>query len=275
MRCGSCGHEWQGGFGEACPACGTVAQNPFTENAAPPPPPAPPTGGPSPWQSPRVSPSNVDGGPELGDGIPWESEQSAQSLFETLKAVLLETQQTFGRASKTQSIGPAFIYVLILGVAGGLIGQLWSLATTGFMSNLAGIEGMEGMEGIGGLATSGVTGFLLVPVWVVGGCFVVAGLVHLTLMMLGAASAGFEATFRVIAFAQGSAAPLQIVPVLGPLIGMVWGIVVEIMGIKELHDTTTGKAAAAVLLPLFVCCCCVIAGIASMAGAIASATQGL
>src|SRR5687768_16321407 len=120
MRWGSCGHEWQGGFGQACPACGTVAQNPFAENAAPPPPPAPPDGGPSPWQSPRVSASNFDGGPDLGvgGGIPWESEQSAQSLFETLKALLRESQETFARPSKSQMIGPAFIYVLILGVAG-------------------------------------------------------------------------------------------------------------------------------------------------------------
>jgi hypothetical protein len=196
-------------------------------------------------------------------------------MMETIKAVLLESEYTFGRAQRSQSIGPAFMYVMILGVAGGLIGQLWSLASTGFIGRLAGTEGMEGMGGLGALATSGVTGFLLVPVWVVIGVFVAAGLVHVTLMLLGAANGGFEATFRVIAFAQGSAAPLQIVPMLGPLVAGIWALVIEIMGIKQLHDTTTGKAAAAVLLPLLVCCCFIVVGVGVVAGAIASATHGM
>jgi hypothetical protein len=265
MRCQSCGTEFQGSFGQACPACGTVAQNPFEQSGGASP-------GPSPWQSPRTSPSSADGGPESGSGIPWEAQQSAQSLLETIKGVLLDSQNTFAGAARNVGIGPAFIYVLILGIAGGLIGQLWSVATSGFMSSLA---GMEGMEGIGALATSGVAGFLLVPVWVIVGVFVSAGLAHLSLMIVGGANAGFESTFRVIAFAQGSAAPLQIVPVLGPLIGAIWAIVIEIMGIKEIHDTTTGKAAAAVLLPLLICCCAVAALGGAAAVLIGNAARGL
>src|SRR5687767_13555300 len=146
MRCQSCGAEFTG---TTCPACGTVAsKNPFEPSAS-----AGPSAGPSPWQSPRTSPSSADAGPEGGDGIPWEREQSAQSMIETIKGVLLDAQGTFSKAARNTGIGPSFIYVLILGIAGGLIGQLWSLATSGFMGSLA---GMEGMEGLGMLAGSSV-----------------------------------------------------------------------------------------------------------------------
>jgi len=243
-----------------------VAQNPFETGAAP-----QPSAGPSPWESPRTTTAG-GGGPESTAGIPWEAIQSAQSMLETIKGVLLDSQNTFARAGKNVGIGPAFIYVLILGIAGGLIGQVWGLATSGFMSSLA---GMEGMESFGALAGSGVAGFLLVPVWVVAGVFISAGLAHLSLMIVGGANAGFESTFRVVAFAQGSAAPLQLVPMLGPLIGAIWAIVIEIMGIKELHNTTTGKAAAAVLLPLFVCCCAFLALGGAAAFLVGNAASGL
>ena len=254
MRCQSCGTEFSGNYGEACPACGTIAQNPFEQGAE--------AAGPSPWQSPRTAPGSMDGGPESpGDGIPWEAQQSAQSMFETIKAVLLDSQNAFARADKNVGIGPSFIYVLILGIAGGLINQLWGLATSGLIGNLA---GMEGMEGLSALAGSSVAGFFLVPVAVVIGVFIWAGLVHVSLMIFGGANSGFESTFRAIAYAQGSTAVLQLVPFIGQLIAFIWSIVVEIMAIKELHTTTTGKSAGAVLLPIFVCCCAIIALVSFM-----------
>ncbi len=268
MRCESCGHEFTGTYGAACPACGTVAANPFETGE--------PASGPSPWAAPRTTSNAADGRSETTDGIPWENAQSAQSLFETIKGVLLESNSTFAGASRTTGIGPAFIYVLVLGTAGGIIGQLWGLATGSVIGKVMGSSsGMDGIEGLGALATSSVVGFITVPVSVVISVFVVAGVVHLVLMMAGGANAGFEATFRVVAFAQGSTALLQVVPVVGLLAALVWEIVAAIIGLRELHGTTTGKAATAALVPLAVACCCVLATIGSMAGAIASATHGL
>lgn len=257
MRCESCGHEWRGTYGDPCPACGNVAQNPFEQAPAP----AaagqsgPAAGGPSPWQSPRTAPT----GPEDhvgGGGIPWEREQSAQSMFETVKAVLFQSQDTFAGADRDVGIGPAFTFALILGIAGGLIGNLWSLAAGGFVNGLSGMEGMGGMEGLLG---GGIFSFVLVPFMVVIQLFVGAGILHLCLMMVGAANSGFESTFRVVGYALGSSAPFQLIPVVGFIVGPIWALVVEILGVKEMHDTTTGKAVLAVLLPLLVCCCCIMA----------------
>ncbi|HEY4283303.1 MAG TPA: Yip1 family protein, partial [Chthoniobacterales bacterium] len=84
--------------------------------------------------------------------------------------------------------------------------------------------------------------------------FIWGALVHLSLMLLGGAKKSFETTFRVVAFAQGSTAPLQLVPCCGGIIAMVWNIVANCIGISKAHEIDTGRATLAVLLPLIVCC---------------------
>ena len=84
--------------------------------------------------------------------------------------------------------------------------------------------------------------------------FIFGGLVHLSLMLLGGARKSFETTFRVIAFAQGSTAPLQLVPCCGALAALVWNLVANCIGIAKAHEIDSGRATLAVLLPLIVCC---------------------
>ena len=73
-------------------------------------------------------------------------------------------------------------------------------------------------------------------------------------MIFGGANQPFETTFRVFAFTQGSAGPLQIIPLCGGLISGVWAIVCYCIGLARAHETDTGRAVLAVFLPLIVCC---------------------
>ncbi len=67
----------------------------------------------------------------------------------------------------------------------------------------------------------------------------------------------------------------QIVPILGGLVGLVWQIVANIIALRELHQTTTGKAAAAVLVPYLLFCCCCLAAVGMIAGAAGAALSGI
>ena len=81
--------------------------------------------------------------------------------------------------------------------------------------------------------------------------FILSGLVQLLVpLVVGPGNAGFEATFRVAAY-TGVTNLVTWIPVVGPLVGL-YGIYLAIVGIREWHGTTTGKAAAVVLLPFLV-----------------------
>jgi hypothetical protein len=92
--------------------------------------------------------------------------------------------------------------------------------------------------------------FLMSPVLVVLVLFIGAGLVHVTLKILGAARQPLVATTRVLAFASGVQI-LAVIPILGHAAGGIWSIVLTVIGLREVHKTTTARAAMAILLPIF------------------------
>lgn len=104
-----------------------------------------------------------------------------------------------------------------------------------------------------------------------------AGLIHLFLLLVGGAArsqAGFEGTLRAVAYATPAQVAV-VVPLIGGLIAFIWAVLLEVVGLVELHGTTHGRAIAAVLLPLALLCGCGMAivllaigvgGLASLAG---------
>jgi hypothetical protein len=114
---------------------------------------------------------------------------------------------------------------------------------------------------------------ILSPIFTLIKMFLVAGVLHVVLLMFQAGGRGFGATLTVVAYSQGVFL-VAAVPQCGGLIAMIWQLVILIVGLAAVHRTTTGKSAAAVLLPGVLCICCACIGIFSMAAAIGSAMQG-
>jgi hypothetical protein len=192
--------------------------------------------------------------PAPRSGLPWEHRQERgffNAFIETLAMVLTKPDLAF-RTMKTEGgLGEPLIYALIGGCVGGIVSLLLSLGLQS-MGLFAGQRDtfavMAGM-GIGSIAF-----IILIPIFIVLGLFIGAAIVHLCLMIVGGANKSFEATFRVLAFSQGSTGPLQMIPVCGGLIAGVWALVVNCIGLARAHETSTGRAVLAVLLPLVVCC---------------------
>ena len=74
-------------------------------------------------------------------------------------------------------------------------------------------------------------------------------ILHTTLMIVGGAGRGFDATLKVMAYSQASQV-FGLVPYLGGLIGWFWQLVIRIIGLKEIHQTTYPRIVMAFLLPL-------------------------
>jgi len=96
--------------------------------------------------------------------------------------------------------------------------------------------------------------------------YVVAGVLHLLLMLFRGANRGFDATLTAVAYANGLNLLLA-VPGCGSLLAVVWGLVALIIGLGEIQRCGSGKAAAAVLAPaaLACVCCCGALGLSAPA----------
>lgn len=81
--------------------------------------------------------------------------------------------------------------------------------------------------------------------------FVGSGITHLCLMLVSGNKYGFQATFRPISYSY-CAHLFNLIPLIGNLIGSIYMIILSILGVREGHETSTGKAALAVLLPAIV-----------------------
>jgi hypothetical protein len=211
-----------------------------------------------------------------GSGTAWEERERIGlfgALVETTRQVLTAPGVFFRAMPVTGGLGSPLVYAVVIGWLGlaaaafyqaifrAVVGSSWG--ALGDRPELAAI--VSWVEGWAGFVAQVVFG----GVFVVIGVFLAAGIIHLLLLLLGGARRGFEATFRVVCFAQATSI-LFLVPFCGQLVGGVWCLVLYVLGLAQAHQIGHGKAAAAVVLPLVLLCCCCAGLVLLFAGAIAS-----
>ena len=192
--------------------------------------------------------------PPPRSGLPWDQRQERgfwNAFVETLLMVLTKPDLAF-RAMKIEGgLAEPLIYALIGAGLGAIVSFLFSLG----LQSLGLFTGQRNAFVVmAGMGLGSILFIILVPVLIVLGLFIGSAIIHLCLMIVGGANKSFEATFRVIAFSQGSTGPLQIIPICGGLIAGVWGLVINCIGLARVHETSTGRAVLAVLLPVIACC---------------------
>ena len=187
---------------------------------------------------------------------PWEDMANlglVTAFFRTMKEVLFAPTEFFRKMPVSSGVGPPLFYGVILGFVGALISVLLQYALFGSMGNFPGGEGMEGMGG--GMQLFQTTFIIIyaifLPLLIAIGLFIMSGIFHLCLLIVGAGKRGFEATFRVVAYTS-STQVFAIVPVIGAFIMTIYNLVLWTIGFRESHRTTTGRALIAVLLPMIV-----------------------
>jgi hypothetical protein len=186
-------------------------------------------------------------------GLPWEHRQERgffNAFIETLTMVLTRPAEAFSVMKREGGLGEPLIYALIGGCVGGIVAFLFQL---GFQSIGLFTDKNNSLAAMTGMGI-GLGSIILVPLFIVIFLFIWSGLAHLCLMMFGGANQPFETTLRVFAFTQGSAGPLQIIPLCGGLISGIWAIVCNCIGLARAQEVDTGRALLAVLSPLIVCC---------------------
>lgn len=193
--------------------------------------------------------------------------------MKTLKTSLFSPADFFRKMPVSGGMTDPILYALIIGMIGMLFLYLWNIMFEGMLlsyvpSAFKTMPGQDIFQTIG-LAVIAVAA----PFMIIIGLFVWSGILHLFLMMVRGAQAGFEATFRVASYSYGPAI-LYVIPFCGGLIAGIWSLVMVIIGLKEAHTTTGGKAAFAVLAPFVLCCAVVVVFALLMMGMIAASMAG-
>jgi hypothetical protein len=211
------------------------------------------------------------------EDTPWERRAAVGwlgGLFETWKRTIFTPQPFWASVKPGGSWTDALLYAWILFAIGAVISAPFGSLGLGRWGYEAALEQMRQLPpesrqamrqvlhsiGPGQLVGS----VILYPVFII----IYAAILHLFCLLVGAAKNGYYATFRVVAYATATNV-IGMVPCLGVLAGM-YGVVLTVLGIAAVQETTLGRAAAAVLLPLVVLFCCICAGLAFLGAGLAA-----
>ena len=164
----------------------------------------------------------------------------------------------------------AFSFAWIATVIGGVFALLWGWAQwktqAAQMTTMSGGDPKvaEMIDQIVPLMDTlyGGLGLIILPISSVLSIFILSGIFHLMVMMVGANNRGFNATFRAYCFGQAPQL-FAALPGCGGIVALVWSFVLTGYALIHLQRTTGGKATAVVLLvvALGCLCCCLIYGI--------------
>jgi len=195
--------------------------------------------------------------------VAWEDRENVgffAGLWETWKESVFGPEAFFSKLPHRGGLGNPLFYALIVAWIGIAVEQMWSLLFSGMMYDLmADFIPSDQLYWTSGLQTGFSILYLvfLAPILIVLSLFVTSGIYHLIMMIFGWAKRDFEATFRAMAYATGPIL-FYIIPMCGGLIGLVWSLVLSIIGLKHMQKTTGGKAAVTIFLPIVLCCCVII-----------------
>ncbi|MGB7573314.1 MAG: YIP1 family protein [Thermodesulfobacteriota bacterium] len=176
---------------------------------------------------------------------PWESGEGFIAAFlRTTQEVLFSPTKFFKKVAAGEGYWSPFIFAMISGIIGCGAILLWQWL---FLSGMVPPQ----IRSVTTYSLFLVFAIILIPFWVAFSIVVGSGVIHLCVMIVGGNRKGFEATFRVISYSH-SATLFYIVPLIGTFVGGIYLMILAILGVREGHEISTGKAVLAVLLPLII-----------------------
>ena len=184
----------------------------------------------------------------IRNGAPWENRSEtgfAKGIYRTFKEALFSPATFFRGLTFNGGIGEPLAFGLLIGAVGNMFGVFWSvLLMSGGLLPFG--------EAIFGHLTVGLIFLVMVvavPVSVTLSLIIYSGILHLLLLIVGGGKNRFEATFRVVAYSQAAQA-LDLIPVVGSWIGGIWQLIIQVIGLREIHNISYLKVFMAFLLPV-------------------------
>jgi len=203
---------------------------------------------------------------------PWENRKELgffNALFRTIVQVIKEPSQFFRSMSKEEEYTEPLFFGAMTSIFTMVISYIWVVPLVLFMPLMLASFGQSSTD----MFASSMGSFFQMIfqlffgiIWIIPGLFINAGILHLGLLIFGANKNGYANTFKVVCYST-SASALGVIPLIGWLLAL-YKIAVEIIGLRETHETTTGKAILAWIIVPAICCLLAMIAIIPFIGAI-------
>jgi hypothetical protein len=187
-------------------------------------------------------------GPVVTQAPPWEDRSELglwQGIYQTFKAVLFSPDKLFRSMTHEGGITEPLAFGLLLGSIGSMFGFFWQflMMSGGFMA--------VGEELMGRVSMSIIFFAIIIisPLFVAVTMFIGSAVLHLLLLIVKGGKNGFEATFRVVSYSQATQI-WAVIPFIGGFIGGLWILIVQIVGLREIHETSYLRVILALLIPI-------------------------
>ena len=192
------------------------------------------------------SPANVGNGADQKT-IPWEQNEKPgffSRIFDTFSQVLFSPHKLFGDMTIERGYGESVAFGLLFGSLGMMLSLFWQFLIIPDRF----IQIGKFLFGHYNLSTVYFSLIILTPIFVMLQLLLIALILHWCLLIFSGGKNGFEGTFRVISYSQAIQV-LSLIPLVGGFVGFFWQLIVQIVGLKEVHKTSYLRVIMAYLLP--------------------------
>jgi hypothetical protein len=160
------------------------------------------------------------------------------TFVEKLKGFLLAPSETF-RKSREDTLGATFSYYIVLAIISAILVTLLYTA----VASLSPLSTLPGFAGVFPAAM-----FVVLIITYIIAPFIGGAWLHIFVWLLGGRN-GYIQTVKSMMYGSTPSLLLSWIPLVS-IIGAIWTVILEIIGIRELHGISTGRAVAAVIISL-------------------------
>jgi len=169
-------------------------------------------------------------------------------FLEKTKGFLIRPTATFKKV-KEEPVGSALKYFVIWLLIYAILSAIIFVSIGNMLGAFSPLQSLSTL-GLGAGEILALWLFIIILVGGLVGIFISAGIIHIGVLIVGGKQ-GYHQTLKALAYGNTPTYVLGWIPIV-MFITAIWALILEILGIRELHEMSTGKAVLAVLIPLII-----------------------
>jgi hypothetical protein len=181
---------------------------------------------------------------------PWERRAETglrDGIFQTAKQATFSPRAFFRHTAVEGGVREPLAFGILFGSIGLMLELFWQFLTG---------EGNLSTMQVGFMADYGaglvfLAAAVLCPLAATAVICMTSLIVHLLLSVVGGGKNGFEATFRAVCYSQ-AAQFWALIPYAGGFVATLWLVVVQFIGIREIHGVSYTRVLIAFLIPVVI-----------------------